>query len=118
MITDEREGLWSLSRSLLLGRDAQPQETGDLAYRATISSDQLKAFQDPSMDSLIELKAAACWMGPNRHCVMYPLAGGKQFNLVLVRPDNLDKSVRQESGDLNEMRASFEGWDERFVLRS
>lgn len=108
-------GLWSLSRNYLLGKDAQPQETGDLAYRATVSSEKLRALHDPAIDHLTEKSSATVWMGPEKHCVLYPLDGGKQLNLVLIRPDNLEKNVRTDVGDLNEMKASFEGWDERFA---
>lgn len=51
-------------------------------------------------------------MGPDRHCVFYPLRGGAEFNLVLLRPDNLPENVRTTQGDLGEMRTTFEGWDE------
>ena len=43
--------------------------------------------------------------------IIYPVRAGKEFNLVLVRPDNLPKGERQAEGDLAEMRESFEGWD-------
>lgn len=107
------QGLWSSSRNQLLGRVSPPAESGDLAYRATISREQLLALQDPSISELIQEKSAKCWMGPGRHCVFYPLAGGEVFNLVLLRPDNLDKDVRQAPGDIDEMRACFDGWDPR-----
>ncbi|KAJ4194769.1 hypothetical protein NW759_016485 [Fusarium solani] len=109
------DGLWSSSRNQLLGRASPPSESGDLAYRATISHEQLLALDDPSINELIQEKSAKCWMGPGRHCVFYPLAGGQLFNLVLLRPDNLDKDVRQAPGDIDEMRACFEGWDQRLT---
>ncbi|KAL6351746.1 hypothetical protein LRP88_14951 [Fusarium phalaenopsidis] len=109
------DGLWSLSRNYLLGNDSQPVETGDLAYRATVSSEQLRGLHDAAIDELIERRTATCWMGPGRHCVLYPLDSGEKFNLVLIRPDNLETRVRQAPGDLDEMKASFQGWDERFV---
>ncbi|KAI8663819.1 FAD-binding-3 domain-containing protein [Fusarium keratoplasticum] len=109
------DGLWSNSRNQLLGRASPPAESGDLAYRATISREQLLALDDPSINKLIQEKSAKCWMGPGRHCVFYPLAGGEVFNLVLLRPDNLDKDVRQAPGDIDEMRACFEGWDQRLT---
>ncbi|KAJ4176109.1 hypothetical protein NW755_014601 [Fusarium falciforme] len=109
------DGLWSSSRNQLLCRASPPAESGDLAYRATISREQLLALADPSINELIQEKSAKCWMGPGRHCVFYPLAGGEVFNLVLLRPDNLDKDVRQAPGGIEEMRACFEGWDQRLT---
>lgn len=50
-------------------------------------------------------------MGPDRHSVFYPLRGGSEFNLVLLGPDNLPAGAKTIRGDLDEMRATFEGWD-------
>lgn len=108
-------GLWSVSRNEILGRDSPAEETGDMAYRAVMNAEQLRALGDESLNVFLQKKSATCWMGPGRHCVLYPLDGGEQYNLVLIQPDDLDKSVRQAPGDLDKMRASFEGWDPRFV---
>jgi salicylate hydroxylase len=50
-------------------------------------------------------------MGPEKHCVFYPIRGGKEYNLVLLRPDNLPSDVRTVNGDIDEMKESFRGWD-------
>ncbi|KAJ4263292.1 hypothetical protein NW762_006110 [Fusarium torreyae] len=107
------DGLWSRARNLLIGRDSQPVETGDLAYRGTIRLEDLQRLNDPGVSKLIKKRTATCWMGPGRHCVFYPLKGGQEFNLVLLRPDDLPKDVRQAPGDLNEMKGSFDGWESR-----
>jgi salicylate hydroxylase len=52
------------------------------------------------------------WLGPERHSVFYPIRGGSEFNLVLLRPDNLPEDSRTVKGDLEEMRETYEGWDE------
>ncbi|KAF4443576.1 salicylate hydroxylase [Fusarium acutatum] len=109
------DGLWSRSRDQLLDKDSPPAETGDLAYRCTIPAEDLQALNDEALNNLMQKKTATCWMGPDRHCVLYPLKGGKAFNLVLLRPDNLPKDVRRAPGDLGEMRRSFEGWDPRLT---
>ncbi len=54
-------------------------------------------------------------MGPDKHSVFYPLRDGAEFNLVLIRPDNLPAGVRTTQGDLDEMRLTFEGWDDMYV---
>ncbi|KAF5541288.1 salicylate hydroxylase [Fusarium mexicanum] len=109
------DGLWSRARDQLLEKDSPPAETGDLAYRCTIPAEDLQALNDEALNELMEKKSATCWMGPDRHCVLYPLKGGKAFNLVLLRPDNLPKDVRRAPGDLSEMRRSFEGFDPRLT---
>lgn len=51
------------------------------------------------------------WIGPQGHSVFYPVKAGTQFNLVLLRPDNMPAGVRTENGDLQEMRDWYKGWD-------
>lgn len=50
-------------------------------------------------------------MGPNKHCVFYPLKGGSEFNLVLIRPDDLAPGIKRVQGEIGEMRATFREWD-------
>ena len=96
----------------MLGAPSPPLETGDLAYRGTFSEAQLLALHDPRVEALCAQKTVTLWMGPQKHCVFYPVRGGKEFNLVLLRPDNLPANARTVQGDIEEMRSSFEGWDE------
>lgn len=88
------------------------QDTGDLAYRATFSRKQLDDLNDERISELCGRNSVTVWLGPHRHAVFYPLSKDQLFNLVLIRPDNLPQGVRQMEGDIHEMRASFEGWDE------
>ncbi|KAK1674055.1 hypothetical protein BDP55DRAFT_584798 [Colletotrichum godetiae] len=109
------DGLWSRSRDQILGRPSPPSETGDLAYRATLTLQQMKDLRDPQIDDLIKHKTVKCWMGPNKHCVLYPISGGQVFNLVIICPDDIPKRVRQAPGDVEEMRGLFLGWDGRLT---
>jgi salicylate hydroxylase len=104
-------GLWSVTRSLVLDRFSEPSETGDLAYRATFSLEELEELNDPRVTELCQHQGVSVWVGPNKHCVFYPLHKGTQFNLVLLRPDNMPAEERTLSGDIEEMRETFEGWD-------
>jgi len=106
------DGLWSSTRDAILGHPSPPAETGDLAYRATFSRRQLLELEDPRVKDLCSSRTVTLWMGPDRHCVFYPLRDGAEFNLVLLRPDNLPAGVRTVQGDLDEMRMTFEGWDD------
>lgn len=105
------DGLWSTMREQLLEKPCPPQETGDLAYRGTFSLAQLESLDDPGVMELIEMMCPQVYMGPNRHCVFYPLKNKREFNLVLVRPDNLPAGARTAEGELSEMRETFDGWD-------
>lgn len=96
---------------MVLGEPSPPVPTGDLAYRGTFTRAQLEAFQDPSINELIDSRCTYNWVGPDRHSVFYPVKDCQAFNLVLIRPDNLAPGSRTELGDIDEMRMTYEGWD-------
>lgn len=77
-------GLWSNVRNQLLGTASPPSDTGDLAYRAIFSKSQLAELNHPRVNALLNDKSANIWIGPDKHCVFYPIKGGNQFNLVLL----------------------------------
>jgi salicylate hydroxylase len=104
-------GLWSTLRTRTLGYSSPPQETGDLAFRGTFSLEALQALKDPAIDELCQKCLVTMWIGPEGHSVFYPVRCGLEFNLVMTRPDDLPASIRSKEGDLEEMKAVFEGWD-------
>ncbi|KAJ5932592.1 hypothetical protein N7516_007081 [Penicillium verrucosum] len=106
------DGQMSTVRKAVLGSSHSPVPTGDMAYRATFSRDQLEALDDEKVNELCQKIAVTSWLGPEKHTIFYPLRGGKEFNLVLMRPDNLSSDSRREQGDINEMRESYADWDE------
>ncbi|KPI37152.1 3-hydroxybenzoate 6-hydroxylase 1 [Cyphellophora attinorum] len=106
------DGLWSTTRSQLLGSSSDPVGTGDLAYRGTFTLEQLQQLNDPRITELCQESAVTVWFGPEKHCVFYPVRNGTQFNMVLLRPDDLPKGARTVQGDLEEMKNTFEGWDD------
>ncbi|KAL4874567.1 hypothetical protein BJY04DRAFT_211989 [Aspergillus karnatakaensis] len=106
------DGIYSLTRDIVLGTSTPPVETGDLAYRAIFQKHQLEALNDAKVDELCSKTAVTSWLGPDKHTIFYPVRGGGEFNLVLMRPDNLDSNIRRTFGDVEEMRESFAGWDE------
>ncbi|KAI8961162.1 putative salicylate hydroxylase [Daldinia sp. FL1419] len=105
------DGLWSLSREIVLGRPFPPIETGDLAYRGTFTREQLKGLKNERMDRLLEQSNIQVWLGSGRHAVFYPLRNHTEYNLVLIVADDLPSGVRTSQGSLEEMAANFEGWD-------
>jgi salicylate hydroxylase len=104
-------GLWSTLRSQILGHPSPPQATSDLAYRGTFSRSSLQALDNPAIDKLCENNGSNMWLGPKGHAVFYPLRCGTQFNLVITCPDDLPPHVSTMEGDIEEMKAVFEGWD-------
>lgn len=104
-------GLWSTARDQILGYPSPPRETGDLAYRATLKTADLLGLDDDQVTKLCTQNSCTLWMGPNKHCVFYPLKGGSEFNLVLIRPDDLPPGINKVQGEIGEMRETFRGWD-------
>jgi salicylate hydroxylase len=111
-------GLYSRVRDLVLETPLNPEETGDLAYRATFKKEQLEHLNDSRVNELCQKTAITSWLGPDKHSIFYPVRGGTEFNLVLLRPDNLEKGTRRVQGDVEEMRESYTGWDKTSVYQS
>ncbi|KAH1498606.1 hypothetical protein KXW18_005215 [Aspergillus fumigatus] len=105
------DGLWSKIREAVLDEPHPPEETGDLAYRATFSRAQLLALNDPEVKALCEKQGVTAWLGPKKHAVFYPVRGGHEYNLVLLQPDDLPPGVRTTQGDVDEMRYGYREWD-------
>lgn len=105
------DGVKSLCREVLLGRPDPPRLTGDLAYRITVKTEDMK--HKPELADIVRHPSVRFWMGPNAHVVCYFLQGGALCNIVLVCPDNLPELVNIAKADLQEMRHLFEGWDPR-----
>ncbi|KAL8638354.1 MAG: hypothetical protein Q9228_004489 [Teloschistes exilis] len=103
------DGLWSPSRSYLLGTQSIPQSTGDLAYRIVLTTDDVKESQE--LHDIIAKSGIRIWLGPRSHAVAYSLLGGQMLNIVLLVPDDLPPDVVKANGDLGEMVKLFNGWD-------
>jgi salicylate hydroxylase len=108
-------GLWSHVREIVLDEPHPPEETGDLAYRATFSRTQLLALNDPEVNALCAKQGVTAWLGPHKHAVFYPVRGGQEYNLVLLQPDDLPPGVRTTQGDVDEMQYGYKEWDPTFV---
>lgn len=104
------DGLWSRTRdSLFPERLVSPAPTGDLAYRIILKLEDLQ--HDPKLAAWVANPTVNFWIGPDSHVVGYSLRGGKEFNLVLLCPDDLPEGCSRASADLDEMRDRFKGWD-------
>ncbi|KAJ5893406.1 hypothetical protein N7495_005097, partial [Penicillium taxi] len=106
------DGQMSTIRNTVLDAEHTPVPTGDMAYRATFSRNQLEALCDDKVNALCQKIAVTSWLGPDKHAIFYPVRGGQEFNLVLLRPDNLSTDTRREDGDVEEMHESYADWDE------
>ncbi|KAJ5648325.1 hypothetical protein N7490_004697 [Penicillium lividum] len=106
------DGIGSTVRKILLGDSISLIETGDLAYRAVFKREQLEALNDEKVTVLCQRVGVTSWLGPDKHTIFYPVRGGKEFNLVLLRPDTFSQVSHREKGDIYEMRESYADWDE------
>ena len=97
-----------MSRSSLLGRPDPAQPTGDLAYRIVLNKDQIT---EPDLLEMVTNPACHLWLGPKAHVVAYSLKAGRQYNVVLLVPDDLPPEVARQKGDTEEMLKLFDGWD-------
>lgn len=70
------DGLWSRVRSLM-GETHPNTFTGYEAWRTLIPAAQA--------GPLLATPSIGLWLGPDAHVVHYPVAGGNQLNLVLLR---------------------------------
>jgi salicylate hydroxylase len=105
------DGLWSSTRPQFLGAPSPAILTGDLAYRIVINTEDLSGPDAPELREFIENSTVNFWVGPNTHVVAYTMRAGAVYNIVLLCPDNLPLEVNKSEGDIDEMKAFFEGWD-------
>ncbi|EEB90637.1 hypothetical protein MPER_11131 [Moniliophthora perniciosa FA553] len=79
-----------------------------MAYRTLISTEAFRS--DPLLRDLVEKPRISCWIGPKKHVIGYCVNGGKEYNMVLLTPD--DDSTNSTS-DLDEARTAFADWEPR-----
>jgi salicylate hydroxylase len=100
------DGVWSAVRQQLFP-EIQARFSGLIAWRATIDADRLPPELVPYRVQL--------WMGPNAHLVTYPMAGGRQINVVAIMPGPWNGPGWNEIGEATEIKNHFAamGWPDR-----
>jgi salicylate hydroxylase len=92
------DGIWSTVRQHLFP-EVQPRFSGLIAWRGTLDATQLpKDFT---------ARRVQLWMGANAHLVAYPIAGGRQINVVAVLPGTWNRPGWSTSGDPLEVMDAF-----------
>lgn len=72
--------------------------SGHVAYRAVVPA------------ALLSTVDVIVWLGPGRHCVCYPIDGGRSLNLVATLPATVaPPPARGVRGD--ELLEAYHGWD-------
>ncbi|KAK1961491.1 salicylate hydroxylase [Colletotrichum sublineola] len=105
------DGPLSICRDQFLGKPSPLIETGDVAYRAVLPIEHLKALNDPRINDLCAQNKVLTWLGPGQHTVFYPVRGGREVNLILIRQNYREPEHPHIEGDAGEMRDFYAGWD-------
>jgi salicylate hydroxylase len=92
------DGIWSTVRNHLFPQ-SQPQFSGLIAWRGTLEATQLPREHASRRVQL--------WMGPNAHLVAYPIAGGRQINVVAVLPGTWNRPGWSAPGEVAELKSIF-----------
>jgi salicylate hydroxylase len=74
--------------------------TGYVAHRAVLPMDAAR--------SLVEPDRVVVWLGPQRHCVAYPIDRGRHLNLVVVAPGPPPVRTARVCGA--DLLPGFRGW--------
>ncbi|MET4256931.1 salicylate hydroxylase [Bradyrhizobium sp. S3.12.5] len=92
------DGIWSTVRQHLFP-EVQPRFSGLIAWRGTLDATQLPKEYTARRVQL--------WMGSNAHLVAYPIAGGRQLNVVAVLPGTWNRPGWSTPGDPLEVMDAF-----------
>jgi salicylate hydroxylase len=92
------DGIWSAVRHHLFP-EVQPQFSGLIAWRGTLDATTLPREYTSARVQL--------WMGPNAHLVAYPIAAGRQINVVAIVPGTWNRPGWSAPGDTNEIKNAF-----------
>jgi salicylate hydroxylase len=97
------DGIWSSVRQHLFPQ-VKPRFSGLIAWRGTIEATQLPREYTSRRVQL--------WMGRRAHLVAYPIAGGRQINIVAVVPGTWNSPGWSAPADGNELKSAFAsaGW--------
>jgi salicylate hydroxylase len=106
------DGIRGILNSFVLGAPVRSIATGDSAYRALLTAEQMS---DPIFASLDLKNFASTWLGPERHVVGYYVRGGQYYNVVILVPDETDQEAESWKlpGNMEKLRSQFENWDPR-----
>lgn len=96
------DGIHSVVRRLLA--TDRPRYSGQTINRGLIPADQVPHLAEPKV---------TLWVGPGRHCVVYPVAGGELVNLVATAPvEGAPAESWTAPGRLAELLTGYTGWHE------
>ncbi|ABD13555.1 2-polyprenyl-6-methoxyphenol hydroxylase-like oxidoreductase [Frankia casuarinae] len=95
------DGIHSAVRDALI-RDEQVY-SGNVVYRGLIPAERLSG--------LGRIPKVRIWIGPGKHCVSYPVAGGRLISFAATAPRPHVSESWSADGDQEELLAEYAGWN-------
>ncbi|PCH34614.1 FAD/NAD(P)-binding domain-containing protein [Wolfiporia cocos MD-104 SS10] len=105
------DGIKSYIQRVVLGHVNPAQPTGDAAYRALIPSSLM--LKDPDLKPFVDTPEMTGWMGPGRHIMGYSVRAKREYNLVMLHPDDGSVESWTAEGSADKMRADFADFEPR-----
>ncbi|OCH87107.1 FAD/NAD-P-binding domain-containing protein [Obba rivulosa] len=105
------DGIKSLVQTVVIGKVNPAEPTGDAAYRAVIPADLMLA--DPELKPFIDTPEMTGWMAPGRHLMAYCIRAKREFNMVLLHPDDGSVESWSAEGSAEKMRKDFADFEPR-----
>ncbi|KAG9187026.1 salicylate hydroxylase [Alternaria panax] len=102
------DGVKSIARKVI-GQDVEPHETGDTCFRAVIPGEVL--LQDPELADLVTNPGFEQWLGPDHHVIGYNMQQGKNYNLLMVIPDDHAMIGYKAPASASDVRKAFAEWN-------
>lgn len=109
------DGVKSVTRSRVVGREVAPFSSGKSAFRFLIT--RKAAQEDPLCANLVQkMGELVIWYSSDRRIVCYPTTNNELLNFVCIHPDaesNSDSETwgAEQKGHFENMLKVYEGWD-------
>ncbi|KAH8760909.1 FAD binding domain protein [Hyaloscypha finlandica] len=111
------DGVHSVTRKLVAGRDIKPYGSGKSAFRFLISREA--AQKDPITAKFAQATGElSMWYGADRRLVVYPTTNNQLLNFVCIHPEAESEAgtdTWNEGASLEQMLKIYEGFDPAVV---
>lgn len=111
------DGVHSVTRKKVAGKDVKPHSSGKSAFRFLISR---KAAQDDPLTAKFVQKPGELiiWYGADRRVVVYPTTNNQLLNFVCIHPESESEAgtdTWNKEANLDQMLKIYEGFDPAMI---
>jgi salicylate hydroxylase len=100
------DGIHSAIRDAMVAD--HPRFSGETIYRGLVPAERLPF--------LLEEPKVILWLGPGRHCVCYPVAGGRLVSFAATAPgSDWQTESWSAQGRVSDLVAAYDGWNDDVV---